>query len=272
MRSRLLTLALLLAGLTVATANGQDKPISPPSAFDQTEMLKRVVKSCYDAAAQGTEIYNKGNYEGCYRLYQGTLIAVQPLLSDRSAKLAASVKERLDSAKNMPAELAAHELRKALDEIQKEIAPSGKLTGTTETKLETKSEKVETKEKLLDRLGGPLGIESLAQNTIGRAKKDVKLERLAALKKLDDKTTKELTASLSEYISSVSGSVIPFNIKVVKPAFAGMKVTDDEFDAFKSDFEKELEKKQDLTPADVKLLTGAIETLRKEIVEVKSKN
>ena len=72
----------------------------PIPAMERSDLDRKLVKSVYDAAALGTEIFNKNNFEGCFRLYQGTLISVQPLL-DARPKLAQSVKDKMDRAKNM---------------------------------------------------------------------------------------------------------------------------------------------------------------------------
>ena len=91
MRARIL-LAVLMLVATGGLARADDKPI------DRAELDKRIVNTVYEVAVLGTNIFNTDkNYEGCYRLYQGTLITLMPML-DHRAKLQATVKLRLERA------------------------------------------------------------------------------------------------------------------------------------------------------------------------------
>ena len=56
--------------------------------LDRNELDRRVVKVVYEAALLGTEVFNDKKHDECYRLYQGTLLAVLPML-DHRPKLAA---------------------------------------------------------------------------------------------------------------------------------------------------------------------------------------
>ena len=74
--------ALALAGLLAAVASAAD-PVTPADAkaFD-----KLVVDTLRDVHNKGADLYNeKMNYEGAYRLYQGALLTVRPLLTHRPA-------------------------------------------------------------------------------------------------------------------------------------------------------------------------------------------
>jgi hemoglobin len=240
---------------------GDDKPLSPPG-LERMELDRRIVKAVFDSASLGTEIFNKGNFEGCYRLYQGTLMAVQPLL-DQRPKLAQSVKDKLDRAKSMNAVDGAFALRGALDEIQNDIAPG--------TKTDLKDTKTEAKPKTLwERLGSAGGVQKIARTILLNSIEDPKLrpKLVRADKKLDAKAFEQ---SLVEYISSVTGGTLPYNGKNMKAAHAGMKITDDEFNAMAAIVEGAL-KTNNVDPADIKEFMMLLETTRKDIVEVKSKN
>src|SRR5262249_22726760 len=109
MRTVLATAFLLLAaGLTNVAA--QDKPL------DRAEIDKRAARAAYDAAGLGTDIFNKGDHGGCFRLYQGTLMGLLPML-DHQPKLSATVKDKLDKAKGLRATDGAMVLREALDAV-----------------------------------------------------------------------------------------------------------------------------------------------------------
>ena len=101
-----MALVMALTGIVRA----QDKPL------ERTEIDKRAAMAAYEAALAGTEIFNSGDHSGCARLYQGTLQALLPML-DHRPKLAASVAEKLSTAKTLRAPQAATVMREALDEI-----------------------------------------------------------------------------------------------------------------------------------------------------------
>lgn len=263
MRLRGIGLVLLVMGIGATIGRGDDKPLTPP-ALERIELDRRIVKTVYDAASLGTEIFNKGNFEGCYRLYQGTLMAVQPLL-DQRPKLAQTVKDKLDQSKSMNAVDGAFKLRSALDDIQNDIAP------TTSTRIDSKDSKTEVKPKTLwDRLGGPVGVPKMVKAILVLSLEDATLKpKLArADKKLDIKAFEQ---SLIEYISSVTGGPLKYTGKNMKAAHAGMKITDDEFNAMGAIVEKVL-KSNNVDSADIQEFMAILESTRKDIVEVKSKN
>src|SRR5579872_3804029 len=97
MRARSMVVVLLVVCFGATEIRAQEKP----PALERSELDKLIIKIVFDAASQGTEIYNKGNAEGCFRLYQGTLMAVQPLLKDYRQRLSISVKDKMERAKTM---------------------------------------------------------------------------------------------------------------------------------------------------------------------------
>ena len=67
-----------------------EKPTSEP--LERFELDKRAARVAYETAKLGSELWAAGNFEGCFRLYQGSLLALQPML-DHRPKLAAMVRE-----------------------------------------------------------------------------------------------------------------------------------------------------------------------------------
>jgi hypothetical protein len=152
MRTRILSAVLVLIGAG-GLVRAEDKPAMP------ADTDKRVVAAVYDAAMMGTEIFNKGNHEGCYRLYQGVLMGLIPSL-DQHAKLQTTAKMRLERAAKMPkAADAAFELRAALDDIQNELAPPKKTT-------------------LWDRLGGEPNVRKVVDDIVAVVVEDKKVNFL----------------------------------------------------------------------------------------------
>src|SRR5262245_11199745 len=103
------------AVLTLCVAiNGIGVNAAP--ADDRTDADKRATKGAIDAVAVGREIFNKGNHDGCYRIYQGALIAILPNLEHRP-KLTDQIKDKLEKSKSMRPIEGAFALREALDAV-----------------------------------------------------------------------------------------------------------------------------------------------------------
>jgi hemoglobin len=240
MKTRLLLAAVLLiaaGGLTRA----QDKPL------DRAELDKRVVTTVYEAAVAGTKLFNdEKNYEGTFRLYQGTLLAVTPLL-DHRPKLQATVKERLKRAAGMKAADGAFELRTALDEIQNDIAPS--------------------KKPLWDRLGGEKAVRAVVEDFVASAAPDPKVNFFRDGKyKLDAKGVEKLKQQLVELVSMVTGGPLKYTGRSMKESHKGMGITDAEFDALAGHLVATL-KKFNVPQAEMDELVKIVASTRGDIVE-----
>ena len=246
-RILLATLLLIAAG---SFARADDKPI------DRTDLNKRIVGAVYESARLGTDIWNNDkNYEGCYRLYQGTLMTLVPML-DHMPKLQTMVKMRLERATKMknPAD-AAFELRTALDEIQNEIAPA--------------KDKGTAKKTLWDRLGGEPGVRKVVNDIVLLAAEDKKVNFFRDGKvKLDAKGIDNLKQKIVEWVSEQTGGPLKYTGKTMKEVHKGMMITNAEFDAFKEIIVDTL-KKHKVSEADIDAISKAVEGTRKDIVEPK---
>ena len=226
-------------------------------ALERVDLDKRVVKTVYETAVLGTELWNKSqNYEGCFRLYQGTLAAVIPLL-DHRPKLAAMAKDKFDKAKSMKAVEGATLLREALDEIQNEIAPGSKPDPKVEPKKTT----------LWERLGEEKGVKKIVDDLLSLAIEDKDVNLLRG-KKLDLQGVSHFKEMLVAFISEGTGGPIKYKGKDMKTAHAGMKITDKEFDALGAILVDVL-KKNKVAQADIDELMKAVAATKKDIVEGK---
>ncbi|MBA4067723.1 MAG: hypothetical protein C0501_29290 [Isosphaera sp.] len=244
MRARVLA-ALALAAALGAVGRADDRPL------DRAELDRRAVKAAYDAALLGTEIFNKGKHEECFRLYQGALMALQPLL-DHRPKLAATVKDKLDKARGLRAADGAFVLREALDEIQNEIAPNPGAAG---------------KKSLWDRLGGEKAVRAVVHDFVLAAAEEPKVNFFRDGKyKPDAKAVAQLEQYLVELVSAVSGGPLKYTGRDMKTSHAGMKITDAEFDAIAGVLVATL-KKFNVPQAEADELLKAVASTRKDIVE-----
>lgn len=222
MRGRIVGVTLLALGLSAA-ARAQDRPL------ERTELDKRVVDAVYQTALLGTDIYNKGKHDECFRLYQGALAALQPLLDHRPA-LMRSVRDRMDKAKAMKPSEGAFLLREALDEIQTEIAPSSRSDGKVESPPPAK------KSTLWDRLGGEKTVRAIVKDFLKAAAEDKRVNYFRDGKiKLDGKAHAQMEERFVELVSLFAGGPLDYGKgekpRTLKDAHAGMKITDAEFDA-----------------------------------------
>jgi hemoglobin len=247
MRVRILMAALLLTG-AAGLARADEKPI------DRTEVDKRVVTVVYETALLGTKIFNDDkNYEGTYRLYQGTLNAVYPML-DHRPKLQTMIKMRLERAAKMKPSDAAFELRACLDEVQKEIAPG--------------KDDVPKKTALWDRLGGEKGVRDVFSKSVLAAGENPKI---TFVRNKDLKfDAKEFEQKLAEWAASKSGGTVAA-VGDKKPVdyLKSLKMTNDEFDALTATVVDQF-KKAKVADADIAEFGKSWEELRKEVVAPKN--
>jgi hemoglobin len=234
MSGRIVAVAVLALGLSAA-ARAQDRPL------ERTELDKRVVDAVYQTALLGTEIYNKGKHDECFRLYQGALTALQPLLDHRPA-LMRSVRDRVEKAKGMKPSDGAFALREALDEIQNEIAPSARSDGKVEPPPPAAK-----KATLWDRLGGEKVVRAIVKDFLKAAAEDKRVNYFRDGKiKLDAKAHAQMAERFVELVSLFAGGPLEYGKGAEKPrtlkdAHAGMKITDAEFDALLDVLRKTLE-------------------------------
>lgn len=211
---------------------------------------RRATKGALEAVAIGPGLYNKGNHEGCYRVYQGALLAILPNL-DHRPKLAALVTDKLAKSKAMSAADGAFALREAIDAV---LAEAGGL-----------------KTPLWDRLGGEKAVRAVVHDFVLAAAPDPKVNFLRDGKfKLDPKGVAALEQMLVELVSATAGGPLKYTGRDMKTAHAGMKITDAEFDALAGHLVATL-KKYRVPQAETDELVGAIAATRKDIVEVGKK-
>lgn len=270
MRARiLLAAALLLAAGSLTRAD--DKPL------ERYEVDKRVSTVVYEASKAGTDIFNKGNHEGCYRLYEGTLLAVVPLL-DHRAKVQAIAKKRLENARTMKAADAAFELRTALDEIQNDIAPP-KLADPPKKPVDPPVKPVDPPKKPVDppkdaktlweRLGGEKAVTAVVHDFVGAAAADPKVDFTRGGKyPIDAKGREKLERSLVEFVSSATGGPLKYTGKTMKESHKGMAITDAEFDALAGHLVATL-KKYKVPQEEIDELVKAVAGTKPDIVEKK---
>ena len=143
-----MTLGVVVSGIAWSATRADDPKPADPKPTERTAADRRVAKGAVDAIGAGSDLYNRGNHEGCYRVYQGAVVALLPGL-DHRPKLAELVKEKLDKSKGLRPAEAAYALREALDAV---VVETGGL-----------------KKVLWDRLGGEVGVRAVVREFLATA-------------------------------------------------------------------------------------------------------
>ncbi|MDB5312748.1 MAG: group 1 hemoglobin [Gemmataceae bacterium] len=255
----LTTACVLVGGLSFGATSAADTPPpravplpggAPPAAgtpLDRTELDKRTAQVAYGAALLGSKLWEAANYEGCFRLYQGTLMALLPVL-DHRPELAALVRDRLDKVATLDPVKGAFALREALDAVQKETAQS-----------------LVPKKTLWERLGGEKAVRAVVHDFAVAAAADPKVNLARDGKyKLDAKGAERLEQLLVEWISKETGGPLKYTGRDMKTAHAGMKITEAEFRALLSHAVDALKKHK--VPLD--LMVEVVEILGKTKLQV----
>jgi len=207
--------------IVVRTQGAPQGPLQPkgappakaaPKVLDREELDKRIARIVYDAAAVGTQLWEQQkNYEGTFRLYQGTVAAVQPLL-DHHPKLSTLALDALHRSANMKATEGAFVLREVMDAIQKETAVA----------LAPKP--------LWDRLGGEKVVRAVARDFLANAAKDRQINLKRGAFKPEGKDLERLEQALVEAVSEYTGGPLkPTPGAGLKDVLAGTRLTPGEF-------------------------------------------
>ena len=241
------TLRPFACGLICLAAFAAPSRAAEPEPLMRGELDKRLKDSARETIELGRSLYNAGNHEGCYRLYEGSLWTMKAVLDHRPA--AKMIGEKMAKANGMSGVAEkAFALREALDAVM--------MLG-------------EVKKPLWDRLGGEKAVKAVVHDFVVLAAGDEKVNFFRDGKfKLDSKGVEHLEALLVELISATTGGPLKYTGRDLKKSHAGMKITDAEFDALAGDLIAVL-KKYKVPQTEMDELVGIIAGTRKDIVEVK---
>jgi hemoglobin len=219
---------------------------------------------------RGADLYNSGDPNGCYRLFQGALMAVGPQL-DRHPDLQKLIETGLvDAERQSRLDMKAFTLRRLLDGVRSGIRPGG-AKKTPEPPAGT-PEKPDSGSPpppmtLWDRLGGERNVKKVVDDFVDLAARDPKVNFSRNGKyKLDADAVAHLKKELVDFISQAAGGPFPYTGKNMKEVHRGMGITNAEFDAAAADLKKALEM-NGAKPSDVDLVLRAVGSTRKDLVE-----
>jgi hemoglobin len=259
-----MALATFLLGFTWPGAlnAAPDQPGASP--LERKALDEQVYKTLREVINRGADLYNSGDQNGCYRLYEGALIALQPLLDHRPEMQKAITTGIDDARRNADLSRRAFVLRDVIDKVRNDIHPK---------KPEDPGKPPAPSKTPWDRLGGEAGVARVVDDFVETAALDPKVNFDRNGKyPLPEEKIKRLKKLLVELISAnTGGPVKEYTGKDMKTAHEGMGITDAQFDALAADLKKAL-KKNGAKDEDAKALLDIVEKTRKEIVEKSGKS
>lgn len=220
----------------------------------------RIEKQLYDVLTLGTDIYNRGSPDACYRLYQGSLMSIAGFLDHRPEQVL-----KIDKALKATDQLTnvserAFMLRTVIDDLRAAIKPTlmGQQTNTPDRK------------SLWNRMGGDTTIPVVVEELISRALKNPRINFIRRGTGHEWEANPENISKVKRqfvfWISSVSGGPYKYEQKNMKTVHRNMKITAPEFDAFLSELKPALEK-YFVSNEEINELVKNFETMRKDIVD-----
>lgn len=237
-------LAVLIVCLLAGGALAQDKG----DVLDRKTLDEIVFRSLRDLVNnRGADLYNSGDANGCYRLYEGGLIILRPLLDHRPELQKAIDTGLADAEKHPMVSRKAFVLRGVIDNIRSEVNPR---KGTT----------------LWQRLGGEDNVTKVVDDLVAAAAADPKVDFFRGDKFKDKVDVAKLKKLLVAQISSVSNGPYQYDGRDMKTVHKGMGITDAQFDALAGHVRKALEK-NGAKAEDVDAVLKVIGGTRKDIVE-----
>ena len=194
----------------------------------------------------GFRLFNAGDQAGCYRVYQGALVALAPLL-DYRPDLKATVETTLADSERLPDYASrAFVLRKALDAVY---------TATTGPK------------PLWTRLGGEPAVKAVVHDFMGLIAADPKVDFTRGGKyKLDAEAVAKAEKMLMNLVSDTTGGPYKYTGRSMREVHKGMGITEAQFQAAAADLIATLDKYK-VPQKEKDELVGIIASTKPEIVE-----
>jgi hemoglobin len=245
-------LGVLWLGLVSPNSAGESKSAAVDKAV--RESLRQVID-------HGADLFNLNRDPlGCYRVYQGGLLAVRPVLGHHP-ELQKAIEAGLQRAEQNPvASQRAFVLRKVIDEVRAKLAPAEAVRKSTKTAEEKKA-------TLWERLGGEGNVRKVVDEFVRTAAADPKVDFSRGGKfTFTDKDIDHLKDMLVKLVSSATGGPLEYTGKDMRKSHKGMNITNAEFDATVGHLRKALDK-HGAKPADAQALLKIVEGTRAQIVE-----
>lgn len=273
---------------------------TPVLAQDAAALDRLVAQSLKEMHNKAADLYNNGDPNGCYRMFQGGLIAIRPLLAHRP-ELQQVIDQGLQAADQQAAiALRAKGLHDTIETVRIKLKPPATLkpadaAGTPTQSLPqptavvpqpapvvppspapgpslpaappAASPPAAASDKLWKRLGGEENVNKIVADFLKWAVNDEKVNFTRGGKyPLDDQKLADLRQKFVAYISDISGGpIVGTSTRSMSEVHKGMNITDAEFAALVGWLKTALEK-NNVAPADVEEVLRKVNATKKEIL------
>jgi hemoglobin len=249
------------AGLSGPARAADDKP-------EKRTLEERLAQSLRESLSAGADIYNGprgdpnlggGDPKGCVEFFRGALRSFRPLLADHPELQKSIDKGLTDAAKLASSRDQAWLLREVLLDVR------AGLRGKMPPIIDIVPPPVDGK-TLWERLGGEKGVTQIVSDVVdwSIADPDVNFLRDGKYGKTKDEIA-TLKRHVVALISTIGKGPLPPYTRSMAGVHRGMKITDKEFDAFKSHLTKAL-LRNEVKEQDQEYLLRIVEATRKSIV------
>jgi hemoglobin len=229
-----------------------------PSAFaaeasvSTRDLDARIDQAVYRTISLGAPLYNQGDQAGCYRLYQGALLVIEPMLGHRDGVRQEVTKGLRDVEFLRTYDERATELRRILDRVRSAVRSS---PAPSQPK------------PLWARLGGEPAVRAVVHDFVMLASSDPQVDFTRGGRyPLDAAGVANLETLLVGLISAVAGGPLKYEGRPMKAVHQGMAITDAQFNALAGDLIVVL-KKYNVPKPETDELINIIGSTRKDIVE-----
>jgi hemoglobin len=259
--TRVSVVALILA----LTASGFAAD-GPPATRDLDSRIDQAIVRTINI---GAPIYNQGDAAGCYRLYQGSLIMIEPLLGHRP-ELAREVAKGLKDVELVPTYAQrATDLRRILDHIlsavRTPVATSPSQSQPQPQPQPLPPPRPEAK-PLWSRLGGEPAVKAVVHDFVVLATSDPQVDFTRGGRySLDAAAVANLEKLLVALVSSATGGPLKYEGRSMNAVHQGMAITGGQFDALAGDLAVVLQK-YNVPRKEADELLAIVASTRKEIV------
>ena len=248
-----------------AGALGQDatKPEWKPGGpqMERKALDTALYNTLRDVINRGADLYNppNGDWNGCYRLYEGALMSVRPLLNPDLQK---TIDGGLAAARTSPSlDRRAFELRAVIDRVRDAVNPNPKAVKPVPPPVA---------KSLWDRLGGEAAVKKVVDDTFKLAAADPKVDLFRGKPAPDAEKVAAIKKGVVDFVHDATKSpddkTVYYHGKNMKAAHKGMHITNAQFDAFAADLKKALAD-NGVKAEDADALLKIAGSTRKDIVE-----
>src|SRR5437763_5565971 len=283
----------LLAGL-LALALVRPVPAGEAPAVELGALDRQIFDALKEVHNRGADLHNAGDPVSCYRIFQGMLLTVKPLLGHHP-EVQQAIEKGLAEAEQKPSisqramtlhltiEGVRNSLKSSGPPLPKSPAPAQPTAATRPFPAvppplpNTAAGKAvplpsapglpaAAPVTLWRRLGGQARVEKVVDDFVESVKADPRVNLTRGGKHpLDDEALAALKRKLVGYVSSVSEGTVPYTGRPLAEAHAGMVVTAEEFSAMAAALRLALEK-NGVAAADVDALMQKVAQTRRDVV------